>query len=176
MDSQRTQGDFVDVRSITEYNWNVFERPSARDVQEQCLDLPFLHSICHGVSDSKDPINSHLRLWQRSDTGKGCLEDLTFSQIFDWTMKLTCIAFLTSCYTADASEPTLLEENIDNCDTLNLVVVHDVVGSMWPVPDAVAAEMAGNFWQFSDTSMLDREYESCRVAQALNGAPMMTSG
>ena len=133
----------------------MLEWPSVQDVQKQCLNLSFLHFVCHGFSDSKDFMNSHLRLWQKTGTGKERMEDLTVSQVFNRTIKRTCIAFLSSCSTADASEPTLLEEKIDICNTLNLAGVHDVVGSMWPVSDAVAAQMAENFWQFLDISMLD---------------------
>lgn len=156
--------------------WNVLERPSPQDVQERCLNSPFLHFICHGVSDSKDPMKSHLRLWKKSNIGKGRVEDLTVSQIFDWTAERVCVAFLSSCSSADASKPTLFEENIDICNILNMSGVHDVVGSTWPVSDAVAATMAKWFWEFFNDFMPDgQEHESGVVARALNCALIITS-
>ncbi|KAL8702674.1 MAG: hypothetical protein Q9201_004155 [Fulgogasparrea decipioides] len=157
--------------------WNVLERPSPQDVQQRCLNSPFLHFICHGISDSKDPMRSHLRLWEKSGTGKGRVEDLTVSQIFGWTIQRVCVAFLSSCFSADISKPTFFEESMDICSTLNLAGVHDVVGSMWPVSDIVAAQVAEVFWSLFDRFRPDggEDHVSRLVARALNYAVLITA-
>ena len=151
--------------------WNLLERPSPQALQEQCLGSPFLHFICHGVSNVDDPMKSYLKLWNKPENAKGQPECLTVSQIANWTTTRSCIAFLSSCSTADAAQPTLFEENVDICNTLNLAGVHDVVGSMWPVPDKIGLILAEYFWKFFNDFMPDgEEHESFVVAQALNVA------
>ena len=43
-------------------NWTELERPSLHLVENQCADVLFLHVVAHGVTDPRDPFQSHLML------------------------------------------------------------------------------------------------------------------
>ena len=149
--------------------WEVLERPSPRTVKEHGLESHFLHLICHGVSIPDNPMQSYLQLWDRSAGDKGRPARLTISQIAQWNTSNSCLAFLSSCSTADAAAPTLYEENLDVCNAINLAGICDVVGSMWPIPDEVGAVVADEFWRFINLGIRDGEnYDSHEVAIALN--------
>lgn len=163
-------------KASPEIKWEVLERPSPQLVQEHSLGSHFLHFVCHGVSVPGSPMQSYLQLWDRSTGDKGRPTRLTVSQIAQWTRPSTCLAFLSSCSTADAVAPTLYEENVDVCNALNLAGICDVVGSMWPIPDKVGVVVAEAFWDFFNHFMPDgKDYDSLLVAMALNIALVRAS-
>ena len=150
--------------------WTELERPSPHVVESQCADVAFLHVVAHGVTDPGDPFQSHLKLWAL-DNGKGHVDKLTVSQISQWTTRNACVAFLSACSTADAKEPILFEEGLDICTAFNVAGIPNVIGSIWPVPNVVGADMAGAFWESLSESMPDGgEMEAHVVALALNRA------
>ena len=151
--------------------WTGLERPSPHLVENQCTDVPFLHVVAHDVTDPRDPFQSHLKLWAL-DNGKGHVDKLTVSQISEWTSKSACVAFLSACSTADTKEPVLFEEGLDVCTAFNVAGIPNVIGSIWPVPNVVGADMAGAFWEIISDRMADggKTEEGHVVALALNRA------
>ena len=105
------------------------------------------------------------------DNGKGHVDKLTVSQISEWTTKSACVAFLSACSTADTKEPVLFEEGLDICTAFNVAGIPNVIGSIWPVPNVVGADMAGVFWEIISDRMADGgKTEAHVVALALNRA------
>ena len=126
--------------------WTELERPSPHLIENQCADVSFLHVVAHGVTDPRDPFQSHLKLWALDD-GKGHVNKLIVSQISRWATRSAYVAFLLACSTADTKEPILFEEGLEICTAFNIAGIPNVIGSIWPVLNIVGADMAGASWE-----------------------------
>ena len=161
--------------AASEIKWQIHERPSPQAVQIGCSEAPFLHFVCHGVTNLNDSMKSRLRLWNDREEAE---EHFTVSYIFEWAHNPAYVAFLSSCSSADVADRTLIEENLDICNTLNLAGVCDVVGSIWPVSTKVGEKVADLFWQLYDKLLSVPPNDECSfgfVVRALNLALMLTA-
>ncbi|WP_198347736.1 CHAT domain-containing tetratricopeptide repeat protein [Nocardia terrae] len=85
------------------------------------------HFACHAICD-RAPSSSRLVLYD---------EDLSVADIVKLHLEQAHLAFLSACRTADAGE-SLLDETIHIAGAFHLAGFTHVVGTLWPISDAVA--------------------------------------
>ncbi|KAL9594363.1 MAG: hypothetical protein Q9219_007077 [cf. Caloplaca sp. 3 TL-2023] len=157
--------------------WSTLERPSAQQVKEHFSEAKFLHIICHGVTNRKEPRKSHLKLWQETGPGRGRVDPLYISEISSWMTRKTALVFLSACSVADAESQDFSGENLDIANAFAVAGVPDVVGSMWEVESSVASAVAETFWNFLCYFMPKYDVlEGELVARALQVAVTVVSG
>ncbi|KAL8770821.1 MAG: hypothetical protein Q9203_001941 [Teloschistes exilis] len=168
----------VVTEGATSINWSTLERPSAQQVKERLPEARFVHFICHGVVNRKEPRKSHLKLWQETGPGRGRVDPLYVSEISTWLTRKTSLVFLSACSVADAEDPTFSDENLDIANSFAVAGVPDIVGSMWEVESSVAIAVARWFWHFLSRFFPKggQVFDGDLVARALQVAIIITSG
>lgn len=114
--------------------------PTATEVLEVLPDYHAIHFACHGVSESKNPSNSHLLL--RGDPGRITVQDISNRNI-----KNAQIAYLSACCTADNSSVKLANESIHIASGFQLAGFSHVLGMLWPSSDVACCQVAVEFYR-----------------------------
>lgn len=97
------------------------------------------HFACHGRADRADPARSHLVLADHATA------PLTVSEI--GALRLSAgLAYLSACATS-VTAPRLADESLHITGAFHLAGYHNVVGTLWSIDDAVAAEFAAEFYR-----------------------------
>lgn len=124
------------------------EKPSAKDILSR-LQLESYHAIhfaCHGISDEKDPSNSHLVLLK--DPGDTtATAKLTVQDISRKKTKTAQLAYLSACSTADNPAKDLADEVIHIASGFQLAGFSHVLAAMWPSESKVCKEISTDFYR-----------------------------
>lgn len=96
---------------------------------------PVAHFACHGITD-----------WHRPETSRLLLHDhdanpLTVDEISRLHLTRADLAYLSACSTSGAP-PRLMDEAVHITGAFLLAGYRNVVGTLWPVNDKVAADIA----------------------------------
>lgn len=126
------------------------KHPSAREVLDRIGECNITHFACHGASDVADPLESHILLQRKGQSGEfvQSVDKLKVSAILDvvnWGK--AGIAYLSACSTAQSKVNTLNEEGIHLSSAFQIAGFPHVVGSLWPVRDEVCVLVARLFYQ-----------------------------
>ena len=101
------------------------------------------HFSCHGHADWDHPAASRLILTDHA-TAPLTLADIT-------TLNLDAdLAYLSACETAVAT-PRLADESLHITGAFHLAGYRSVIGTLWPIDDAAAAEIATDFYHHLTT-------------------------
>lgn len=119
------------------------EHPSADDVLKQFGSFEVMHFACHGVSDPRDPSESHLMLQRDSNTA----DSLTVAAISRKNARTAQIAYLSACSTANNAAWGLADEIIHIASGFQLAGFNHVLATMWPAESAVCTEIAVAFYK-----------------------------
>ena len=96
------------------------------------------HFACHGYADLADPAMSQLILYDYQSA------PLTVADVS--ALRLTgSLAYLSACSTAVTS-PWLANEAVHITGAFHLAGYQHVVGTLWPINDATASELARDFY------------------------------
>ncbi|MEU6635124.1 CHAT domain-containing protein [Streptomyces rochei] len=98
------------------------------------------HFACHGISDRTDPSFSRLLLHDHATT------PLTVSALSRANLDHAQLAYLSACNTADPGRGDLLDEAIHLTSAFQLAGFRHVIGTLWPIKDHLAAEIAESFY------------------------------
>jgi hypothetical protein len=129
------------------YNCRVLEQPDVWLVLQSIVDSDIMHFACHGSSDIKNPIQSHLML-QKSDENGAKIDKLTVSRILGVTgSHFAWISFLSACSTAETRGSALADEGLHISSALQLAGFVHVIGSIWVVDDEVSVYVASSFYK-----------------------------
>ncbi|MGW4380126.1 CHAT domain-containing protein [Kitasatospora sp. NPDC004531] len=114
------------------------EHPLRADVLAALPGHPLAHFSCHGLADARDPGSSRLILHDHRSA------PLTVADI--GALRLTgSLAFLSACDTS-ATSPQLADEAVHLTGAFHLAGYRNVIGTLWPVDDATAADLAVDFY------------------------------
>jgi CHAT domain-containing protein len=117
------------------------------------------HFSCHGYADWTDPAQSRLFLTDHA-TMPLTLTDIT-------TLKLDAdLAYLSACETA-VTAPRLADESLHITGAFHLAGYRHVIGTLWPVDDPTAAQIAEDFYTYLTA---DGTPDPDRAAHALHHA------
>jgi len=114
--------------------------PATADVLARLPCHTITHFACHGSSDPADPAKSRLLL---SDDQT---DPLTVARLASADLEGTHLAFLSACSTAVTTATLLLDEAIHLASAFQLAGFPHVIGTLWPVNDNHAAQIALTFY------------------------------
>ena len=118
----------------------------------------WVHFACHGVQDSKNPMDSALLLSGSSR--------LTLSEIIKMKLPPKDLAFLSACQTATGNEG-LSDEVVHLAAGMLSAGYHGVIATMWSISDLHAPTVANDVYAHL---FKDREPDSTAAAEALHYA------
>ncbi|MFC7303950.1 CHAT domain-containing protein [Streptomyces monticola] len=114
--------------------------PTTARVLAQLPQSGIAHFACHGTSDSADPSRSGLLLHDHATA------PLTVSALAQVDLDRAHLAYLSACSTANPGDGRLRDEAIHLTSAFQLAGFPHVVGTLWPIDDRLAAEIAESFY------------------------------
>ncbi|KAF8536587.1 CHAT domain-containing protein [Trichophaea hybrida] len=153
-----------------------FSKPAKRHVLENISrDDPqgrarLVHFACHGLSDSVNPLESHILLLNDEDMQVQQAEALTVREISSTRIKRAHLAFLSACHTANNSVTPLADEAIHVVSGFQLAGFKHVIGNMWKADDKFCVKVAGGFYRFLFETAKAEPDARLQVAKALHNA------
>ncbi|MFC8293532.1 CHAT domain-containing protein [Streptomyces sp. NPDC057242] len=108
-------------------------------VREALRSSPYVHLVCHAVTDPHDPSASRLLTHDHLEGA------LTVADISALRPSGACLAYLSSCSTS-GTRPELADEAIHITSAFQLAGYRHVVGTLWPVTDQIAPRIAQSFY------------------------------
>ncbi len=98
------------------------------------------HFACHGSNDLQDPSRSQLYLHDHAE------RPLTVAALSAIRLERAQLAYLSACGTALNRNPRLLDEAIHLTAAFQLTGFARVIGTLWPIDDAISALIADSFY------------------------------
>jgi tetratricopeptide (TPR) repeat protein len=145
------------------------DSPTASQVLERMSHTNVIHFACHGTSDRRNPLQSHLLL-HKIDRSGAAVDKLTVSAILDAKKaRTTWLAYLSACSTAEVKAKSLMDESIHLTSAFQMAGFAHVIGSLWGADDEVSAEIARLFYTNLRKYSLDT-HAMDNVARALQSA------
>lgn len=126
------------------------DQPSAQTVLDELAHGSFeaIHFACHGVTDDRDPSNSHLVLLKAGKDGEAVDADrLTVDDISGRIIGGAQLAYLSACSTARNPNLKLANETIHIASGFQLAGFSHVIATMWPSESAVCREVTQDFYR-----------------------------
>ncbi|GAA1001108.1 CHAT domain-containing protein [Acrocarpospora macrocephala] len=114
--------------------------PTKANVLAHLPACAIAHFACHGASDPTNPSRSLLFLHDHAD------DPLTIAGLAPIDLDHARLAYLSACHTAMTADTELLDEAIHLTSAFQLAGFPHVIGTQWQINDAVAAELADNFY------------------------------
>lgn len=118
--------------------------PNSAQVIKELPAYNVIHFACHGVSDRKNPSNSHLLLRGVNPSEPGIL---TVGAISNMNIKNAQVAYLSACCTADNPSDVLADESIHIASGFQLAGFSHVLATMWESDDTACRRVAGEFYR-----------------------------
>ncbi|GGP82700.1 CHAT domain-containing protein [Streptomyces melanogenes] len=129
-------------------------KATVQAVRAELPGSPCVHFACHGIQDFGSPSNGGVVL------ADGTLSILDIARLRTENAEL---AYLSACQTATGGT-RLPDESLHLAAALHLAGFRQVVGTLWPVRDTLAADVAEDFYSAIGAKGLDG------VAEAIAGA------
>ena len=114
------------------------DRPTREGVLALLPDHRVAHFACHGYADREEPARSRLVLTDHA-TAPLTLADITALHLD------ADLAYLSACDTA-VTAPHLADEALHVTGAFHLAGYRHVIGTLWPIDDRTAAQVAGDFY------------------------------
>ncbi|MFJ7342815.1 CHAT domain-containing protein [Streptomyces sp. NPDC101110] len=108
-------------------------------VREGLRSSPYVHLVCHAVTDPHDPSASRILTHDHMERA------LTVADISALRPSGADLAYLSSCSTS-GTRPELADEAIHITSAFQLAGYRHVVGTLWPVTDEIAPRVAQSFY------------------------------
>jgi tetratricopeptide (TPR) repeat protein len=127
----------------------VLDMPSAAKVLERLTHCDAVHFTCHGVSNSRNPLESHLVLCKDRglEPNSGTVDKLTVGAISSITVKTAQIAFLPACSTARNDAHLLADESVHISSAFQLSGFSHVLATLWETVDRAPLQVSCDFYQ-----------------------------
>ncbi|EWM12077.1 hypothetical protein KUTG_02381 [Kutzneria sp. 744] len=122
-------------QSVTPLDASAINRESLLSTLAEASEL---HAALHAVSDSDDPSSSRLRAGPTR---------VTVTEIAALHIEQAWLAYLSACETT-LTTAELADEAIHLTAAFQLAGFAHVVGTLWRIPDAVAARAARTFYRY----------------------------
>jgi tetratricopeptide (TPR) repeat protein len=97
------------------------------------------HLACHGLTDWGTPAASRLLLYDHATT------PLTVTELSRLHLPEAELAYLSACSTASTNQ-RLADEALHITSAFQLAGFRNVIGTLWPISDTVAADIARDFY------------------------------
>lgn len=117
----------------------LFAKPDRDQVRAALSEFASVHFACHALTQPLSPQDSALILRDFAE------HPLTVAHIREWRLPHAELAYLSGCATA-LSGPALADEALHLTASFQLAGFRHVVGTLWPVRDTVAQQIATDFY------------------------------
>lgn len=127
----------------------LLDSPSAAEVVEKLKTCDAVHFTCHGVSNGKNPSNSHLLLCKDNNTEPSLetVDKLTVGTISSANIKDAQIAYLSACSTARNDSVKLADESIHIASAFQLAGFSHVLATLWESNDKACLQVSSEFYR-----------------------------
>jgi CHAT domain-containing protein len=115
--------------------------PTRARVLEELADASIAHFACHGAIHRDDPSLSQLFLEDFDQ------DPLNVASLASARLNHADLAYLSACVTALTSSAKLLNESIQLTTAFQLLGFRQVIGTLWPIQDRMAVEVADSFYK-----------------------------
>ncbi|WP_205718515.1 CHAT domain-containing protein [Actinomadura sp. WMMA1423] len=120
------------------------------------------HFACHGSTHPTDPSASRLLLHDHR------VDPFTVAALAPLALDHAHLAYLSACSTAFTADTRLLDEAIHLASAFQLAGFPHVIGTLWPIDDALAVTIADTF--YTTLTGRDGALNTSRAAHALHHA------
>ena len=142
--------------------------PFKKTVLDNLSSCNIAHFSCHGVTDPRNPCNSHLLLSGLEGTEA---DSLCIKELSNRNLDRAMLAYLSACHSANYTSETLLDEAIHIASGFQLAGFPHVIGTLWKANDLKAREVAIEFYKnLFDSLDSGRGFADGIVAEALHKA------
>ncbi|GAA1530725.1 hypothetical protein GCM10009730_44990 [Streptomyces albidochromogenes] len=138
------------------------DTPTTAAVLARLPQYAVAHFACHAESDRTDPSQSRLLLGDHATT------PLTVAALARINLTDARLAYLSACSTADPGSPDLLDEAIHLTSAFQLAGFPHVIGTLWPINDRLAADIAESFYTHLTPGPPGGALDPARSATALH--------
>ncbi|KAI5844068.1 CHAT domain-containing protein [Morchella snyderi] len=146
LNTDHEANNITDTLDGTDCSVELLRRPSATEVLKKLETCDAIHFACHGISESKDPSESHLLLYNGSDP-QGSVSKLTVGEISRANIKKAQIAYLSACSTVRNDHEGLANESIHIASGFQLAGFSHVLGTLWESDDNACMEISRDFYR-----------------------------
>jgi tetratricopeptide (TPR) repeat protein len=115
--------------------------PTKARVLKELADTSIVHFACHGAVHGDDPSLSQLFL---EDFAR---DPLNIASLASAHLDHADLAYLSACVTALTGSAKLLNESIHLTTGFQLLGFRQVIGTLWPIQDRMAVEVADSFYR-----------------------------
>ena len=130
-----TQRELAQITRLLPAAETLIGQHATRDtVLSRLPDATWVHFACHAIDDPTDPANSRLLIHDHTHN------PLSVQQISRLRLDEAEFAYLSACNTA-VTTPELADESIHIVSAFQQAGYPHVVGTLWEIDDAVAAEL-----------------------------------
>ena len=140
---------------------HILRQPTRATVLEALPGHQVAHFACHGHADWQQPANSQLLLADHATN------PLTLAHVTALRLNAE-LAYLSACSTT-ITAPRLADESLHITGAFLLAGYRHVIGTLWPIDDTAAADIATGFYQHL-TANGTRTLQPERAARALHHA------
>lgn len=117
-------------------------QPSTSQVLDSLPSFNAVHFSCHGISDARNPSNSHLLLCKEKSVDRLSVEGIT-----NTNLKNAQIAYLSACSTAENASDAIPDESIYIASGFQLAGFSHVLATKWESNDAACQKVAVDFYK-----------------------------
>ncbi|MFC8536656.1 CHAT domain-containing protein [Streptomyces sp. NPDC057249] len=136
--------------------------PTKARVLEELVDASIAHFACHGGVHADDPSLSQLFL---EDFAR---DPLSVASLASARLGHADLAYLSACVTALTGSAKLVNESIQLTTAFQLLGFRQVIGTLWPIQDRMAVEVADSFYRCLTTAgRLDTDRAAVALHQSV---------
>jgi CHAT domain len=135
--------------------------PTRDAVLAAMADAGIAHFACHASGDPADPSNGRLILHDHET------RPLTIGRLAAGQLDRAQLAYLSACETSHGASARLTDESVHLASAFQLAGYPQVIGTLWPVYDRFAAEVARGF--YGRLREARRPFATDAAASALRG-------
>ncbi|AZP14896.1 CHAT domain-containing protein [Streptomyces aquilus] len=132
--------------------------PTRERVLAEMSACTIAHFACHGVSDADNPSNSRLLLHDHRD------HPLTVAALAPVDFHTARLAYLSACNTSANHAVDLLDEAIHLAGAMQLAGYAHVIGTLWPIDDEFAVDVATGFYTALQDAAGDLHVDDAAIA------------
>ncbi|KAH0604951.1 uncharacterized protein H6S33_004933 [Morchella sextelata] len=125
----------------------ILNSPSAKATLEKLPSFNAIHFACHGISDTKNALNSHFLLHRPNGDRTPDINKLTAGAVSNINIERAQIAYLSPCSTAKLEWKQHEDEALHIASTFQLAGFSHVLANMWQSDDGACLKVSTEFYR-----------------------------
>jgi hypothetical protein len=125
----------------------ILNSPSVKATLEKLPSFNAIHFACHGIPDTKNPLNSHFLLHRPNGDRTPDINKLTAGAVSNINIERAQIAYLSACSTAKPEWKQHEDEALHIASTFQLAGFSHVLANMWQSDDDACLKVSTEFYR-----------------------------